>query len=66
MRWAIINTDTNTVENIIIWDGLGQLYPYQTNQLVSLTEDEWCEAGASYNHTSTPRFTSGSAVAEEP
>ena len=36
MRWAIINTNTNTVDNIIIWDGCGELYPYQSNELVSL------------------------------
>lgn len=65
MRWAIINTNTNTVDNIIIWDGCGELYPYQSNELVSLGADEWCDIGASYDSSADPRFTPAPVVTEE-
>ena len=43
MRWAMINED-NIVENIIIWDGTGDLFLGKT--VVQLQEGEWCDMGA--------------------
>lgn len=65
MRWAIINPETGVVENIIIWDGSGELYPYQNNQLVSLAEGEWCDMGALYAANDNPRFSPAPVVTVE-
>jgi hypothetical protein len=56
MRWAIINLETNTVENVIIWDGNGQIFPFDANQLIHLQDDERCEIGAIFDPNSSPRF----------
>jgi hypothetical protein len=55
MRWALINTETNLVENVIIWDGEGSLFPNTLNVL--LTENEPCSIGWLYEANNTPRFT---------
>jgi hypothetical protein len=57
MRWAIINNDTNLVENIIIWDGVTSLYPYDTSNFVQLQENEPCSMGWLYQSSNNPRFT---------
>jgi len=54
MRWALIDSN-NFVENIVIWDGLGDLFVDKT--IVQLEDNEWCDIGASYEATGTPRFT---------
>lgn len=56
MRWAIINLENNIVENVIIWDGNGQIYPFDTLQLIQLEENERCEIGSLYDPNSSPRF----------
>lgn len=53
MRWALINSN-NFVENIVIWDGLGDLFVDKI--IVQLEENEWCNIGALYEANSTPRF----------
>lgn len=65
MRWAIVNPETGVVENIVIWDGCGELYPYQSNQLVSLADGEWCDMGAIYSADESPRFTPAPPIVEE-
>ena len=61
MRWAIIGSQ-NIVENIIIWDGQGDLFAGKT--VVQLQDGEWCSIGASYTEGGTPRFTAQQS--EEP
>jgi len=56
MRWAIIDTN-NTVENVIIWDGVTAIEPYTVSSFVQLEENERCGIGWLYNSTNTPRFT---------
>jgi hypothetical protein len=56
MRWAIVNLDTNIVENVIIWDGIGDL-PFPVDTIIQLVEDERCGPGFAYNANNTPRFT---------
>lgn len=47
--------DTNNiVENVIIWDGLGDLFSGKI--VVQLQDGEWCSVGALYNSNGTPRF----------
>jgi hypothetical protein len=59
MRWAMIN-ENNIVDNIIVWDGQGELFSGKT--IVQLQDEEWCNIGALYDATGTPRFT----AVEEP
>jgi len=60
MRWALIDLN-NLVENIIIWDGQGELFEGKT--IVQLEEGEWCNLGALYDPNSNEaRFT----AVEEP
>ena len=54
MRWAMIN-ENNIVDNIIVWDGQGELFSGKT--IVQLQDEEWCNIGALYDATGTPRFT---------
>jgi hypothetical protein len=54
MRWAMIN-ENNIVDNIIVWDGQGELFSGKT--IVQLQDEEWCNIGALYEATGTPRFT---------
>ena len=44
----------NIVENVIIWDGLGDLFSGKT--IVQLEDGEWCSIGALYEANGTPRF----------
>lgn len=53
MRWAMIDAN-NIVENVIIWDGLGDLFSGKT--IVQLEDGEWCSIGALYEANGTPRF----------
>ena len=56
MRWAIINLETNIVENVIIWDGNGDIFPYDTKSLIQLDENERCGPGHLYNPINQIRF----------
>ena len=53
MRWAIVNSN-NIVENIVIWDGNGDLF--STTQNVQLQENEPCSIGWTYDVNGDPRF----------
>ena len=53
MRWAIINSDS-IVENIVIWDGNGELFPHTTN--VYLNDNERCGISWTYDVNTDPRF----------
>lgn len=55
MRWAIVNLETNLVENVIIWDGTIEL-PYDVNSLIQLNENERCAIGYLYQPTEQIRF----------
>jgi hypothetical protein len=58
MRWAMVNTETNNVLNVIIWDGSAGEFASQPNvSLVLLEEDEFCGIDYSYDENSIPRFT---------
>jgi hypothetical protein len=58
MRWAVIDLNTNTVENVIIWDGISvEVLPYSIDRLVQLEETEWCDMLANYDATAKPRFS---------
>jgi len=57
MKWAIINFNTNLVENVIIWDGITSLAPYNTSEFIQLEENELCGIGWLYNSEQSPRFT---------
>jgi hypothetical protein len=61
MRWAMI-TSENIVENIIIWDGQGDLFAGKT--VVQLQDGEWCSIGAAYTEGGTPRFIPNSSDTE--
>jgi hypothetical protein len=53
MRWAMIDAN-NIVENVIIWDGQGDLFSGKT--VVQLQDGEWCSIGASYAEDAVLRF----------
>lgn len=63
MRWAMINSE-NIVENIIIWDGQGDLFAGKT--VVQLQDGEWCDMRATYTETGNPRFTPNPNPPEDP
>jgi hypothetical protein len=52
-RWALINAD-NLVENIVVWDGQGEIFAGRT--IVQLNDEEWCNIGASYDANGNPKF----------
>lgn len=53
MRWALVNSD-NIVENVVIWDGVNDLFHNTTN--INLNENERCEIGFLYDPNGDPRF----------
>ncbi len=57
MRYAIINLETRSVENIIIWDGNGILSPYSNDQLIQILENEFCDIGYTFTANDIPRFS---------
>lgn len=56
MRWAVINIQTNIVENVIIWDGNGYLSPFSADSLIQLGETEPCAPGYKYDANASIRF----------
>jgi len=61
MRYAIIKTDTNKVENVIFVGGAD--YPCEEGSYgVVLGDTEPCEIGQVYSSESTPRFTGLSSI----
>ena len=53
MRWALIDLN-NVVENVVIWDGTGDLFQGTTN--IHLNDDERCAPGWTYDPNNSPRF----------
>lgn len=64
MRYAVINLETNIVENVIIWDGNGALYPFDAASLIQLTENERCGISYLYDPNENPRFIEQAPVGE--
>jgi len=57
MRWALVNKINNIVENIIIWDGLNELFSNTNWNVILLTEDEnTVGSGWTYDENNNPRF----------
>lgn len=56
MRWAIVNLENNTVENVIIWDGNDYFFPFPVEKLIKLDDNERCGPGYGYDPNSSPRF----------
>jgi hypothetical protein len=50
MKWAMIDTN-NIVENVIIWDGIGDLFVGKT--VVQLQEGEYCTIGSVFDPNAT-------------
>ena len=58
MRWALVNTTTNIVEYIIIWDGTGDIYQNRPWIPIQLNENEYIVApGWVYDPNSDIRFS---------
>ena len=53
MRWALIDAN-NLVENIVIWDGQGDIFTGKN--IVQLQDGEWCSIGALYDANTNPKF----------
>ena len=64
MKWAIINLETNIVENVIIWDGNGQMFPYPVESLIQLNENERCAPGFKYDVNAEIRFFEDNVTSE--
>ena len=62
MRWALVNSE-NIVENVVIWDGTGEMFQNTTN--VELQENEVCSSGWIYSKNSSPRFSAPVESVEE-
>ena len=57
MRWALVNIETNIVEYIIIWDGVGNQYENRSWIPIQLNENEIrTSCGWVYDSNSDPRF----------
>lgn len=49
-NYAVITEDTNTVVNIIVWDGdTTQWQPPEGQYTVKIEDDVWCNIGAVYD-----------------
>ena len=58
MRWALVNMETNIVEYVIIWDGIGNLYEGRSWVPIQLNENEQnTSVGWVYNPNTDPRFS---------
>ena len=53
MKWALIDVN-NLVENIVIWDGMGDIFVGKN--IVQIQDGEWCSIGALYEANSSIRF----------
>jgi hypothetical protein len=56
MKYAIVKTETNVVENIIIWDGSTPILDWSVWTPVLLNTGEECNMGYSYDPQNSPRF----------
>ena len=53
-RWALVNTTTLVVDNVVIWGGGDSLWPDMLT--IQLEPEERCAPGWTYDSTNTPRF----------
>jgi hypothetical protein len=53
-RWALVNSTTLVVDNVIIWSGGESLWPDLLT--VQLDADERCAPGWTYDPNNIPRF----------
>lgn len=56
MRYAVVNKNNNKVENVIIWNGINNLFNPDTYVLIQLNENEECAYDYVYDETENPRF----------
>lgn len=54
MRWALVNSTTLVVDNVIVWGGGDSLWPDMLT--IQLEPDERCAPGWTYESNNTPRF----------
>ena len=54
MRWALVNSTTLVVDNVIIWGGGESLWPDMLT--IQLEADERCAPGWTYDANAAPRF----------
>ncbi len=57
MGYAVIDLNTNTVVNLIAWDGVTPWNPSGAVATVRLEEGEPCGIGWLYDGSKSPRFT---------
>lgn len=58
MRWALVNMETNIVEYVIIWDGIGNQYQGRPWHTIQLNENEQnTSVGWVYDPNTDPRFS---------
>jgi hypothetical protein len=53
-RWALVNSTTLVVDNVIIWGGGESMWPDLLT--VQLDADERCAPGWTYDPNNIPRF----------
>lgn len=56
MKYALVNNNTNIVDNIIIWDGMCQIINLELHTPVLLNQNEDCAIGYVYDSNLQPRF----------
>jgi len=56
MRYAVVDKNTNKVQNVIIWDGNNSLFNLELYLLVQLNENEECAYDYVYDEEESPRF----------
>ena len=56
MKYALVEKNTNSVNNIIIWDGVGGIINLELYTLILLNENEDCAVGYVYDPNLLPRF----------
>lgn len=63
MRWALVNMETNIVDFVIIWDGIGDQYQGRPWLPIQLNENELnTSTGWIYDPNVNPRFTAPDIV----
>lgn len=48
-RYAVITTNGNKVDNIIVWDGKAEWGPGKGYTTVKLSKSQWCDIGCIYD-----------------
>jgi hypothetical protein len=47
-RWAIVNSDDNVVDNLVVWDGTTPWTPPDGHSAIALA-GQWCDIGYTYD-----------------